>query len=83
MIAEGAAPDAQRLPVGLLHAGRHARPARHARAAAGSSSMMAQVATLGLPADRGAPAALLHLFWHALDIVWIGVFTIVYLGARW
>jgi cytochrome o ubiquinol oxidase subunit 3 len=22
------------------------------------------------------------LFWHALDIVWIGVFTIVYLGAR-
>ena len=21
------------------------------------------------------------LFWHALDIVWIGVFTIVYLGA--
>jgi cytochrome o ubiquinol oxidase subunit III len=22
------------------------------------------------------------LFWHALDIVWIGVFTIVYLGAK-
>jgi len=22
------------------------------------------------------------LFWHALDIVWVGVFTIVYLGAR-
>jgi cytochrome o ubiquinol oxidase subunit III len=22
------------------------------------------------------------LFWHALDLVWIGVFTIVYLGAR-
>jgi len=22
------------------------------------------------------------LFWHALDIVWIGVFTIVYLGAH-
>ena len=21
------------------------------------------------------------LFWHALDIVWVGVFTIVYLGA--
>jgi cytochrome o ubiquinol oxidase subunit III len=21
------------------------------------------------------------LFWHALDLVWIGVFTIVYLGA--
>jgi cytochrome o ubiquinol oxidase subunit 3 len=22
------------------------------------------------------------LFWHALDIVWVGVFTVVYLGAR-
>jgi cytochrome o ubiquinol oxidase subunit 3 len=22
------------------------------------------------------------LFWHALDIVWVGVFTIVYLGAH-
>jgi cytochrome o ubiquinol oxidase subunit 3 len=22
------------------------------------------------------------LFWHALDIIWIGVFTIVYLGAH-
>jgi cytochrome o ubiquinol oxidase subunit 3 len=21
------------------------------------------------------------LFWHALDLVWIGVFTIVYLGS--
>ena len=30
MIGEGAAPDPQRLPVGLLHPGRHARPARHA-----------------------------------------------------
>ena len=28
-------------------------------------------------------ANILTLFWHALDIVWIGVFTIVYLGARW
>jgi cytochrome o ubiquinol oxidase subunit III len=26
--------------------------------------------------------ACFSLFWHALDIVWIGVFTIVYLGAR-
>jgi cytochrome o ubiquinol oxidase subunit 3 len=22
------------------------------------------------------------LFWHALNLVWVGVFTIVYLGAR-
>ena len=45
-------------------------------------SMVAQVFTLGwrpMVIDR---LACLSLFWHALDIVWIGVFTIVYLGAR-
>ncbi|MEO6277699.1 cytochrome c oxidase subunit 3 [Roseateles sp.] len=44
--------------------------------------MAAQVATLGL---RPMVTRRLHcfsLFWHALGIVWIGVFTIVYLGAR-
>ena len=44
--------------------------------------MMAQVFTLGWhPLVRGRLACF-ALFWHALDIVWIGVFTIVYLGAR-
>jgi cytochrome o ubiquinol oxidase subunit III len=44
--------------------------------------MMAQIATLGLvPMVRGRFFCF-GLFWHALDIVWIGVFTIVYLGAR-
>jgi cytochrome o ubiquinol oxidase subunit III len=45
-------------------------------------SMVAQVSTLGwrpMVVDR---LACFSLFWHALDIVWIGVFTIVYLGAR-
>jgi cytochrome o ubiquinol oxidase subunit 3 len=45
-------------------------------------AMMAQVFTLGwrpMVLDR---LACFSLFWHALDIVWIGVFTIVYLGAQ-
>jgi cytochrome o ubiquinol oxidase subunit 3 len=45
-------------------------------------SMVAQVFTLGwrpMVIDR---LACFGLFWHALDIVWIGVFTIVYLGAH-
>ena len=45
-------------------------------------AMMAQVFTLGwrpMVLDR---LACFSLFWHALDIVWIGVFTIVYLGAH-
>jgi cytochrome o ubiquinol oxidase subunit 3 len=45
-------------------------------------AMMAQVFTLGwrpMVLDR---LACFSLFWHALDIVWIGVFTVVYLGAH-
>jgi cytochrome o ubiquinol oxidase subunit 3 len=44
--------------------------------------MMAQVATLGFRPMVIGRLACFSLFWHALDIVWIGVFTIVYLGAR-
>jgi cytochrome o ubiquinol oxidase subunit III len=44
--------------------------------------MMAQVATLGLRPKVARRLVCFSLFWHALDLVWIGVFTIVYLGAR-
>ena len=44
--------------------------------------MMAQVATLGLQPKVAGRLVCFSLFWHALDLVWIGVFTIVYLGAR-
>jgi cytochrome o ubiquinol oxidase subunit 3 len=44
--------------------------------------MMLQTATMGfVPAVRRRFFCF-GLFWHALDIVWIGVFTIVYLGAH-
>jgi cytochrome o ubiquinol oxidase subunit 3 len=43
--------------------------------------MMAQVATLGFAPMVRRRIYCFSLFWHALDIVWIGVFTIVYLGA--
>ena len=45
-------------------------------------SMMAQVATLGWRPMVVRRLVCFGLFWHALDIVWIGVFTVVYLGAR-
>ena len=44
--------------------------------------MMFQMATLGLKPMVTRRLYCFGLFWHALDIVWIGVFTIVYLGAR-
>jgi cytochrome o ubiquinol oxidase subunit III len=44
--------------------------------------MMLQVATLGFQPMVTRRFFCFGLFWHALDIVWIGVFTIVYLGAH-
>ena len=41
--------------------------------------MMHQVATRGLTDTNSSRLACLSLFWHFLDIVWVGVFTIVYL----
>lgn len=44
--------------------------------------MTLQIATLGLHPKVAQRLVCFSLFWHALDLVWIGVFTIVYLGAR-
>jgi len=44
--------------------------------------MMLQVATIGFRPMVIRRLLCFSLFWHALDIVWIGVFTVVYLGAR-
>jgi len=44
--------------------------------------MLLQVTTLGFQPMVARRFFCFGLFWHALDIVWIGVFTIVYLGAQ-
>jgi cytochrome o ubiquinol oxidase subunit III len=44
--------------------------------------MLLQVATLGFQPMVARRFFCFGLFWHTLDIVWIGVFTIVYLGAH-
>jgi cytochrome o ubiquinol oxidase subunit III len=44
--------------------------------------MLLQVTTLGFKPMVTRRFYCFGLFWHALDIVWIGVFTIVYLGAN-
>ncbi|HUC17626.1 MAG TPA: cytochrome o ubiquinol oxidase subunit III [Acetobacteraceae bacterium] len=41
--------------------------------------LMAHVAYRGLTPDNRTRLMCLSLFWHFLDIIWIGVFTIVYL----
>ncbi|MCJ2103506.1 cytochrome (ubi)quinol oxidase subunit III [Methylobacterium sp. E-046] len=42
-------------------------------------TMMAQVAAKGFRDDVVRRTSCWSLFWHALDIVWVGVFTVVYL----
>jgi cytochrome o ubiquinol oxidase subunit 3 len=44
--------------------------------------MLLQAGTLGFQPAVSRRFFCFGLFWHALDIVWVGVFTIVYLGAR-
>ena len=41
--------------------------------------MMAQVAVRGFTATVQRRLLCFSLFWHALDIVWVGLFTVVYL----
>lgn len=41
--------------------------------------MMAQVATKGFRPTVERRLVCFSLFWHALDIIWVGVFTVVYL----
>ena len=41
--------------------------------------MMVQMAVMGLDATVQRRLLCFALFWHALDIVWVGLFTVVYL----
>jgi cytochrome o ubiquinol oxidase subunit III len=45
--------------------------------------LVAQVIAIGLPAEVLRRLLCWSLFWHALDIVWVGVFTLVYLMGDW
>jgi cytochrome o ubiquinol oxidase subunit 3 len=42
-------------------------------------TMMAQVAAKGFRADIMRRLLCFNLFWHALDIIWVALFTVVYL----
>ena len=42
-------------------------------------TLMVQVRRYGLIADNQRRLMCLSMFWHFLDIIWIGVFTFVYL----
>lgn len=43
-------------------------------------AMIAQIARYGIDRDVKVSVLRLGLFWHFLDIVWVAIFTVVYLG---
>jgi cytochrome o ubiquinol oxidase subunit III len=82
MIGEGAAPQRSAFLSGFFTlVGTHGLHVT--LGLAWLATMMAQVGTLGFRPAIVRRLLCFTLFWHALDIVWVGVFTIVYLGARW
>lgn len=42
--------------------------------------MLIQIGTTGLTDSVRSRTARLALFWHFLDVIWIGIFSVVYLG---
>ena len=69
---------AKRLPFRLLRAGWMPRAARQRRAAVARHDDGAAVVK-GFRDDILRRLVCFNLFWHALDIIWVGVFTVVYL----
>ena len=75
-------PLPQRFPLFLLHPGWLPRRARHRRPAVARHDDGA-VLRQGLSPRHPRRYLCFSLFWHALDIIWVAIFTLVYLiGAR-
>ena len=79
MFAKGGITQPQRLLVGLLRPGAAARAARHRRLHL-ADLLVGQIARYGLDTVTKLGIMRLALFWHFLDIVWIAIFSVVYLA---
>jgi cytochrome o ubiquinol oxidase subunit III len=42
--------------------------------------MLIEIRRTGLNTSATSRIARLALFWHFLDVIWVGIFSIVYLG---
>jgi cytochrome o ubiquinol oxidase subunit III len=79
MLAVGAVPQRS----GFLSAFFGLVPLHGAHVTAGSIwlvMMLIQIGRTGLTASAKSRIARLALFWHFLDLIWVGIFTVVYLG---
>lgn len=79
MLAEGAVPQRS----GFLSAFFGLVPLHGAHVTAGAIwlvMMLIQIGTTGLTNSARSRIARLALFWHFLDVIWVGIFSVVYLG---
>jgi cytochrome o ubiquinol oxidase subunit III len=79
MLAEGAVPQRS----GLLSAFFGLVPLHGAHVTAGVIwlvMMLIQLGRTGLTDSAKSRIARLALFWHFLDVIWVGIFSVVYLG---
>lgn len=79
MLADGAVPQRS----GFLSAFFGLVPLHGAHVTAGSVwliFMIVQIARGGVTGSVKSRVARLALFWHFLDLIWVGIFSVVYLG---
>jgi cytochrome o ubiquinol oxidase subunit 3 len=79
MLAEGAVPQRS----GFLSAFFGLVPLHGAHVTAGAIwlvMMLIQLGKAGLTDSARSRIARLALFWHFLDVIWVGIFSVVYLG---
>ena len=79
MLAEGAVPQRS----GFLSAFFGLVPLHGAHVTAGTIwlvVMLIEISRTGLTASAKSRIARLALFWHFLDVIWVGIFSVVYLG---
>ena len=79
MLAEGAVPQRS----GFLSAFFGLVPLHGAHVTAGAiwlTMMLIQIGRTGLTDSARSRIARLALFWHFLDVIWVGIFSVVYLG---
>ena len=80
LLHRGSEPDDEYLRISLLHPDRVPRSARHHRCVVGLLSLFGySMWGKGLTQAQSLQVDMAALYWHFVDVVWIVIFTVVYL----
>ena len=79
MFHDGASPDRSGYPLSVLRAGRHARLSRLQRSHLDDLDGRAARGVRSRREGTKLNLIRLGLFWHFLDVIWVVIFSVVYL----